>query len=409
MSDDNSTDLPHLLVVDDSRLMRRAIIKILGQNNYRVTEAGDGEEGWKALQADDSIQVVFSDLSMPELDGYGLLERIRSCDEARIKNIAVIIITGAEDDEKTKQKALDAGASDFISKPFDSVQLKTRTQTHVQAAATSRELSKTTEVLEQKSEQLEKSSTIDSLTGLANKIYFEQRGNKDIAYAKRHRGEIALLRIDIDNFNKLYTTHGKEPANFILKKISAVLLDGVRQEDTISRIGVAKLACIMPQANRIGAKQFSERIRAEVENTDFEFGGIILPVTLSIGVATIDIHHETSLDDFVAVAEKHLATALSNGGNCIVVGDHETADSSAMESAVDESLQEPAAEVPSVIEKTPGIDESLNRIKHNESETLDTHLAKLLQKLLPLLELCNSKLNLGIDEALARIRQEAEK
>lgn len=408
MSDDNSTDLPHLLVVDDSRLMRRAIVKILGQDNYRITEAGDGEDGWKALQADDSIQVVFSDLSMPELDGFGLLERIRTSDEERIKNIAVIIITGAEDDEQTKEKALDAGASDFISKPFDSVQLKTRTQTHVQAAATSRELTKTAEVLEQKSEELEKSSTIDSLTGLANKIYFEQRGNKDIAYAKRHRGELALLRIDIDNFNKLYTTHGKEPANFILKKIGATLLESVRQEDTVARIGVAKLACIMPQANRVGAKQFSERIRAEIENTDFEYGGIILPVTLSIGVATIDIHNDTSLDDFVVVAEEHLGTALSNGGNCIIVGDHDIADSSAAEADVDESLLEPA-EVASVIEKTPGIDEGLYRIKHNKSETLDPHLAKLLQKLLPLLELCNNKLNLGIDEALARIRQETDK
>ncbi len=406
MTDDNSTDLPHLLVVDDSRLMRRAIIKILGQSNYRITEASDGEDGWRVLQDDDTIQVVFSDLSMPELDGFGLLERIRSSDEDRIKNIAVIIITGAEDDEQTKQKALDAGASDFISKPFDSIQLKTRTQTHVQAAATSRELSKTTEVLEQKSEQLEKSTTIDSLTGLANKIYFEQRGNKDIAYAKRHRGELALLRIDIDNFNKLYTTHGKEPANFILKKIGAILLDGVRQEDTVARIGVAKLACIMPQANRIGAKQFSERIRAEVDNTDFEYGGIILPVTLSIGIAAIDIHHETSLDDFVAVAEKNLGKALANGGNCIVVDDQDVTDKQAV---VDESLLEPETEVPAVIERTPGIDESLNRIEHNESETLEPHLTKLLRKLLPLLELCNSRLNLGIDEALARIRQESDK
>ena len=73
--------------------------------------------------------MVFSDLSMPKLDGFGLLERIRNSTETRIQNLPVIIITGAEDDEETKQLALSKGASDFISKPFESVQLRTRAKT----------------------------------------------------------------------------------------------------------------------------------------------------------------------------------------------------------------------------------------------------------------------------------------
>lgn len=391
MTDDNSADLPHLLVVDDSRLMRRAIVKILGAGNYRITEAEDGEQGWKVLLADETVQVVFSDLSMPELDGYGLLERIRNSDVVRIKKIAVIIITGAEDDEETKQKALSAGATDFISKPFDSVQLKTRTQTHVQAAATHRELSKTTEVLEQKSEELEQSATIDSLTGLANKQYFLKRGNKDVAFAKRHRGELALLRIDIDKFNNLYTQHGKDPANFILKKISEVALDSVRREDTVARIGVAKLAFIMPQANRIGARQIAERMRAHVEKTEFEYGGIILPVTLSIGIATLEIGNDTSLDDFIEVADRHLAQAIASGGNCTVIGNNEDGEN-------DASANAPA-------EEDIDVEQGLLHIEHGDEEALKPHMAFLLRRILPLLELCNRHFNLGIEDALMRIRQ----
>ena len=402
MTDDNSADLPHLLVVDDSRLMRRAIIKILGVKNYRVTEAEDGEQGWSALEADDSIKVVFSDLSMPELDGFGLLERIRNSDTDRIKNIAVIIITGAEDDEDTKEKALSSGASDFISKPFDSVQLKTRTQTHVQAAATTAKLSETTEVLEQKSEELEQSTTIDSLTGLANKGYFEKRGNKDIAFAKRHRSELALLRIDIDNFNKLYTKHGKEPANYILKKISDVALECVRREDTIARIGVAKLAFIMPQANRIGAKQIAERMRSQVEKTEFEYGGIILPVTLSIGIAALEIASDTALDDFLNVANTNVSQANANGGNCIVVDERDIAQTALTE-------QPEAAEPESaVIEEAPDIEQAMLRIQQDDAESLSPHLSIFLRRLLPLLELCNEKLKLGIDDAITRIKNHLE-
>ncbi|MDH5436916.1 MAG: response regulator, partial [Gammaproteobacteria bacterium] len=163
--EETSTEqLPHVLVVDDSRLMRVAVKKILKQD-YRLSEAVDGETGWEALIKDDSIQVVISDLSMPNLDGFGLLEKIRTSADERIKNIPVIIITGAEDDDVTRTRALDCGASDFVTKPFDSVQLRARTRSHAQHDQTSRKL---TEV----STALEENTSIDPLTGLANKRHF---------------------------------------------------------------------------------------------------------------------------------------------------------------------------------------------------------------------------------------------
>jgi CheY-like chemotaxis protein len=113
---------PTLLVVDDSRLMRVAARKIL-QGEFNILEASDGEEAWDVLQASPHVSLVMSDLSMPNLDGLGLLERIRTSDSADIQNLPVIIVTGAEDDDGSKTTALAAGASDFITKPFESVQL----------------------------------------------------------------------------------------------------------------------------------------------------------------------------------------------------------------------------------------------------------------------------------------------
>lgn len=113
---------PRILAVDDSRVMRLALKKILGKE-YDVVLAEHGEDAWTLLTNDNTIQVLFTDLSMPYLDGYGLLKRMRSADDPHLQEMPVIIITGKEDDDKAKEQALERGASDFISKPFESIQL----------------------------------------------------------------------------------------------------------------------------------------------------------------------------------------------------------------------------------------------------------------------------------------------
>lgn len=387
---DTNNNLPHLLVVDDSRLMRRAISKILGKE-YRISEANDGEDGWRVLQQHDDIKVIFSDLSMPNLDGYGLLERIRNCNEPGIQNLPVIIITGAEDDEETKQRALSKGASDFISKPFESVQLRTRAKTHVRLDDTHRQLNETVTLLEEQ-------TTKDDLTGLSNKNYFLQRGNKDLAFAKRHRGELSLLLIQVDNFNKLFTGFGKEAALHALKEVSRIMMDNVRHEDTVARIGVAQLAFLTPSTNRIGARQLGERIRNQIEAMTVEFGGINIPTTISIGISAIEISRNTLLDDILKVAKQHLNHAIDAGGNRTVL--EEITDTLAPEIDVVEER-----ELPPVLPEAPDLETAVTLCQNDDVIPMRPYLATLLKKLYPLLQVCNKQLQLGIDDALEKIRQ----
>ena len=106
-----------VLVVDDSRVMRQALKKILGPV-YHVHEAADGEVAWEVLQAQTDIGCVFTDLSMPRLDGYGLLQRIRESGEARLQGLPVVVITGNEDDAATRARAESRGADAVVMKPF---------------------------------------------------------------------------------------------------------------------------------------------------------------------------------------------------------------------------------------------------------------------------------------------------
>lgn len=391
-SDTNTENLPHLLVVDDSRLMRRAIGKILGKE-YRITEAEDGKVAWDILQSNNDIQVVFSDLSMPNLDGFGLLELIRNSDDSTINELPVIIITGADDDDAIKHKALNNGASDFISKPFESVQLRTRAQTHIRLEETHKKLNQT-------ESELEAQATVDKLTGLSNKKYFENHIVKDLSYAKRHRCELTLIFLEVDHFQALFLRQGKIIADEVLKKVADIGRENIRNEDTLARIGLSKLAFILPAANRIGAKRLAQRISQQI--SELKISNSSLSITTSIGIAAIDINNDISVSDITDLAETNLQLARQQDGNSVVIDEN---DADEKEATTPEPEKEPIEEKIAVLESLPDMNTATQMASSDEAERLQPHLAILLKGILPLLKLCNSSLKLEIDDAITRIEK----
>ena len=103
------TEKPQILFVDDSKVIRRAAVKMLG-DDYQIHEAVDGMDGWQQLQRNDAISVVFADMQMPEMGGMELLTNIRNSDDDRLGALPVIIITGVGDTEEAKRAVFDAGA-----------------------------------------------------------------------------------------------------------------------------------------------------------------------------------------------------------------------------------------------------------------------------------------------------------
>src|SRR5437870_11759423 len=121
-----STQIPkqRVLLVDDSRIVRTTSSRLI-RKSFDVREEANGEAGWQAITSDPSIAVVFSDIQMPVLDGFALLERIRQSEDPRIRGIPVIVISGDEEDA-TKKRARAAGANDFITKTTDGTQILSR-------------------------------------------------------------------------------------------------------------------------------------------------------------------------------------------------------------------------------------------------------------------------------------------
>lgn len=301
---------PRILAVDDSRVMRKSMSKILG-NNYDVVEAKDGEDAWTLLTNDQSFQVVFTDLSMPYLDGYGLLARIRESENARMREMPVIIITGQGDSDVAKQEALTKGASDFISKPFESIQLRARANAHVRHEQTTRKLSEA-------SAKLERQATIDALSGLGGQRYFCKSAEETLSYVKRHGGQFVLLRMDIDGFDTIFIQNGKRVAAYILRTIGQMLSKTMRREDKVARIGLAKFAMMLQSTPLEEATHLAQRMQNNINELAFNIGNTTLRITTSFGLLEPKIDKKSDINKLILETEACLNKAIKTGGDQIV-------------------------------------------------------------------------------------------
>ena len=301
-----------ILIVDDSRLIRVAAKKIL-VNDFDIAEAEDGEVAWTMLQENPALQLVMSDLSMPNLDGLGLLARLRASDDQHLKNIPVIIATGAEDDDGSKETALSAGANNFITKPFDSAQLVATAKSLLaqqQAAQTLKEF-------ESVNIALKSQVSIDIVTGTYNRKAFEQRGEEQLAYAVRHHTELALLGIQLDRYKIHFLRRGKVFAETLLKQFSELLSEDRRREDTLAHLGHGEFALLLPSADPVGTRYLADALRRRIEQHTFTIAGESLSVTASIGIACPVLSHSSKFAVLLDDTQHLIKAAEHDGGNCI--------------------------------------------------------------------------------------------
>ena len=304
-----------LLIVDDSKVVRVTARKILG-DHFETVEALDGENAWDILTSEAPFSLVISDLNMPNLDGFGLLERIRHTHLPHISNLPVIIITGANDSEVIKERATEAGATDFIGKPFDSVHLLARAQAHASAHSNAQELKEETIALEE-------TSAIDPLTKIANERTFMERGYQLLAYAVRHNTRLSVFHIEVDNFGDLYKTHGDSVAESIVQTVAATLTTATRHEDTAARLGTARFSLLLPGLNNNGIHNLADRIRKNISKRVLKHGDARIHFSVSIGVAAMEIRRNTRFDDLLTVAGNRLAYAIAHGGDQAVYDDED--------------------------------------------------------------------------------------
>lgn len=374
---------PAVLVIDDSRVIRRAVVKALS-SEFTLIEAEDGETGWQHIVSNPHVQVVVSDVEMPRLDGYSLICRMRASDEQRIRELPVIVITGAQDDT-TRERAFACGATDFVIKPLDSAQLLARARAHArldQTAGGSRETAISPESPD------EQSGIVDPLTELHSRRYFLQRATQDIALARRHGQDLAVIRIDFDDFRAVYQRYGDDACDQMFIWLAGVMRANTRTEDTLARIRGGEFAILAPSSDRQEATALCERLRRAVRNKPFHHDGAPVSLTISLGLATLTGDRVETITGLLARAEQRLTLAKAGGGDQLGIG-------------YEEEVLPPEE---AVIEE-PDLETALKLLADGNEGKLLPYLPGLLARALPLLELCDRQLDLDLGDTLRSLRE----
>lgn len=374
-------DKPLILIVDDSPTIRMSLKRAV-QDEFQSLEAEDGEAAWKLLLTEADIELLITDLTMPHLDGFGLIQRLRENHAARMQNLPVIVVTGA-DDSAARERAFHAGANDFLTKDSDRIELLARLRAHLKLAQTIRQL-------EASQRELRAQANTDPLTGLANRRFFDEIAGKELSLMRRQQDYFSVLMIDIDHFKAVNDTYGHPAGDEILKRVAATLSGNLREEDTVARIGGEEFVVCSPATNRLASIVLAERLRKAVESLMIEFDGKRIPVTISLGIALRPLDGD-DLQALLSVADERLYRAKQDGRNRFCVAD-KTSHSDG-ELVVDRIC--------------PRMDEALAMVRHGNLHRLKPHLPTLLKELIPFLELVNQQ-SAEAQVDVGRIREIAE-
>lgn len=371
---------PLVLVIDDSKLVRVSLKRVL-KREFEIIEALDGEEGWEKLLANESIQVVITDAGMPRLDGFQLIERIRGYNQPRIKEIPVMMVTGAEKAQTDlREKALSLGATDFITKPFDNVQILARVRTHAKLDATTRTLEKT-------AHELEENSAVDPVTGISSRRNFLQHGDQALAFAIRHKQALSFIGIGIDSFDSIKEKYDDETADRVQVWVANLLQPILRKEDTVARAAPGIFSVVAPTATRMDAAVLAERMRKKIESSPFTETVISLPVTISLGIMCVGNNNFTTAEQYLHGITQLVSQAQNKGGN-------RTLATSAKQAA------------PEVAKKPrPSIDTALELLAQGKTESIQPYLAELADQILPLLEFCDKSFQWQAEEHIDALKQ----
>lgn len=302
-----------ILVVDDSATLRRQICNVLAREGTfdAVLEAPDGLAALR-IALEQRPDLVLCDLVMPGLDGLKFLAMCAN--HERLRQIPVIMLT-AEDDLDRKAEILDAGASDYVTKPFHDKELLARVRVHLRLKLLQDELRRA-------NERLEVLSATDPLTGLFNRRRLEAVLADELAHSARTGVPLSVVLSDIDHFKRINDTYGHEAGDEVLRNVARMFREHVRASDAVARYGGEEIVLVLPRADLACSLQISERLRNAIEHTTHAVSDATIRATASFGVACFDgTGPAPAPEQLVRRADQALYVAKSAGRNRVVAWD----------------------------------------------------------------------------------------
>jgi len=296
-----------VLIAEDDPVSRHLLEAFLVKWGYEVVAVTDGTAAEHELWSDDAPRLAILDWMMPGTNGVDICREVRR--RAAEPYIYILLVT-AKGQKEDVLRGLEAGADDYLTKPYDPSELRARLHTGGRMVELHAQLITARE-------QLRVEATHDPLTGLWNRSAVLEFLQKELARSEREKSSVAVILADVDKFKNINDTSGHLGGDAVLREVAGRLRASVRPYDGIGRYGGEEFLVVAPGCDAAGALKLAERLRASVGDTPVATFEGIFAVTLSLGVGT---NRETCrADDLVRAADAALYRAKEAGRNRVEV------------------------------------------------------------------------------------------
>jgi diguanylate cyclase (GGDEF)-like protein len=298
-----------ILLAEDDAVSRRLLQAVLEQWGYEVILASDGAEAWQVLSGERAPLLAILDWVMPEMDGIEVCRRLRADEEPPY--IYAILLTGRSEARDVVQ-GLDAGADDYITKPFDSNELRVRLRAGRRILELQSALLDAQRILRDK-------AIHDPLTALWNRTQALEALDRDVARARREGAPVSVLMVDLDHFKNVNDTFGHIAGDAVLREAARRIRDAVRQYDVVGRYGGEEFVVVLPGCEADAAKSRADRIRMTIGGASIDTSEGVVSVTASIGTASYPDVGRTS-EELIRAADAALYRAKRSGRDRVEAG-----------------------------------------------------------------------------------------
>jgi two-component system, cell cycle response regulator len=302
-----------ILLVEDDKLQARTTKEYLEKAGHEIVWVENGISAIKAAKTS-SFDLIVLDLVLPDLDGNEVCRWLKNTKDTR--DIPIIILS-AKGTTQEKVVGLEAGADDYLQKPYDPSELKARIYACLRTKVLQDELRKKNRQLEEVLLQMETLAMTDQLTGLFNRRYFSSVIEKEFSRTLRYSHPTSCLMIDIDHFKKVNDEYGHNVGDQVLIGISQIMASCLRKSDTVARWGGEEFIILLPETPKENALQIASRILTSVSTA--QFSSVPRQITISIGLAGMPDPGTDSSEKFIAAADRALYEAKNKGRNRIEV------------------------------------------------------------------------------------------
>jgi len=298
-----------VLIADDDAMSRRILQSWLEGWGYQVVVAEDGDRAWSILQQEHAPALLILDWVMPGIDGIELCRRIR--ERQKVAYQYILLATG-KDAKEDVVKGLDAGADDYLTKPFERNELRARLRVGLRILTLQ-------EGLINARDELRFQATHDVLTGIWNRGAVLDFLHRECERAARTQSPTAILMLDLDHFKKINDTHGHLAGDEVLRVVAARISQHVRSYDVVGRYGGEEFLIVLPGCDKNEIERSADRIRLAIGNEPIVTATSELSVTASIGAALLPPDGAASENQILLEVDQALYLAKNNGRNRVWV------------------------------------------------------------------------------------------